>query len=236
MQVNNKKCVLCGRIYDQRHLGLMDCWIHPSDYDFNLGYYPCCGQTRDPKHKPYFVGYSKGCTKIDHMESRDEIEEVLLKPFTLIPFIYSKYVTVLKHEKQRTGMEVLKKDNVIIPIEKSEDLNYGIRFISFFRSLELDPESLYQRVLNADYEFKFSAEDEPDREIEDDSITNYFHYQHRQVIWDNEETFIPFYIVRRMEQDVAIVTLDLSKKLKNQGRYKMLKKDRNKLRDHLVPV
>jgi hypothetical protein len=190
----------------------------------------------DSKKRKYYDRDSDGCTKIDHVSSKMELEKLMEKPFTFIPMKHGKHLEVLKRKSRFSGDSVIREPQNIIPIEKEEDLANNEVFVTFTGLIKLDFLEIYGEIQNGEYDFKIQEEGEEEKEIEDDSITNYFHYSHREVIWNNEETFEKYYVIRRMEKEPSETKLSVSKTMNNITRYNALNKARRDFRSRNIIV
>lgn len=177
----------------------MDCWIHPLPYDSELGYYPCCGRISNQKKYWNYNEIVEGCTKVDHVSSYEELEDVKSRGYGTVPFRYAHYVKVLGVYKRGRIWENVKEEQKIIPITKQDDLEQELRFYTFYDNDVLDLQAISSQVDNGEYDLKVIEDSDEDSEVEDDSVTNYFHYSHRAVTWEQEQEFMKFFIVRRME-------------------------------------
>jgi hypothetical protein len=248
--INDLICILCGTLFDQRSYGMMNCWCHPKEYDSNLGYYPCCGLTELRSDTKFNTSVGqRGCTKIDHVHSREDYESVLKEPFFLIPFDEIDHVEVLKNPRrfgisnlsdhikvvEQAGLDKINanylfKNQRVIPIADEIQLVEKYPLDTFDGVFQLDINQLHEGVKNEEYgvTIVFHEKKEIEDDVEDDSLSNWFEYSHRDNIKLTTTDFIPFYIVRRMENDVSISKLSFMKEQGNLQRYQNLKRQRLK--------
>lgn len=226
--------MLCGVTYDQRRLGSLDCWCHPLPYDSNIGYYPCCGQSLDRSDAAHCTLSIDGCTKIDHVSTPIELQRVKTSPYTLIPMRYAKSIDAIRILSKRFPLESISIEQRVIPVKEKTDLEKTYVLKTFTDFIVLSFEELSKIVENGDYELRITELSDEEKDIEDESITNFFHYSHREVDWEEDEKFEKFFILRRMEFDPTMSRIQFGKQLGNIERYSRLKRKREQMRRVLV--
>jgi hypothetical protein len=248
--IDDMFCCLCGERFDQRSFGKLNCWCHPIEYDISLGYYPCCGLTErqsDMKFRASKKTY--GCTKIDHVYSKEDFENVLEHPYFLIPFDEISHVEIFSKptvyrinthgspstsagtKLKSTDAFYFEKKGYIIPILNDEKFGSILVFNSFRDKIGLDIEALHNNVKDENYNVKFVFKDvanSDDDDAEDDSASNWFEYSHRDSLVFGSTGFIPFYIVRRMESEVSEEVLCFDEGQGNLQRFENLKRQKIK--------
>lgn len=228
---NNLICILCGCVYDYRSYGKMSCWIHPYSFDGNKGYYPCCGLTEN-KYDPYFkeTNRIRGCTKIDHVHSSEELNRLKQEPYFVIPVDKDFGLEILQEPhrwgidkkvfKTKTqndhngfgtgGIELCFKKGRIFPITSEDQLNLTQSFETFDDIIKLDFRILYNMIQDGDYNLDlnekdfFPMDDDDDDDDDDENISsNFFHYSHKNIEWEESSNFKMFYVIRRMDSAIS---------------------------------
>jgi hypothetical protein len=87
-------CIFCDTEYDrEKSLGKLQCRFHPLEYNydsdgksFSRFHYDCCGASKNREDfEHYEHSFPKGCVRIDHVSSREELNALLSKPYAVIP-------------------------------------------------------------------------------------------------------------------------------------------------------
>jgi hypothetical protein len=131
-------------------------------------------------------------------------------------------------------VETLNIEQKAIHVKNKEELDTIYRYKTFTNYVLLKFKDLHEHVLNGDFDLRIIDESDTEDEIEDESITNYFHYSHRDVNWDeDEEKFASFFILRTMDFEPTLSVMQYTRSQKNIERYSHLKRKREESRSLL---
>ena len=223
-------CYICSRSFTRDDIGSLSCRIHPIVWAYSsvncLGNernktLPCCGipvgQISPPKTNHFD---NNGCHRIDHVQTRKDLLEIIKKPYVTIPVHESQSLEICKQRvlsvnKKKSADETEQR---IIPVLDWSHLNYDYVFkIPGDSSITISIEDEYQKIqkdlnldeegLDANYPSKPSTKSIPYTEYysypEDNdqieskgkgNLSGTKEFKHPDFI----NAFIPFYIIRRM--------------------------------------
>ena len=233
-----RKCVYCGEIYFEcQNVGNLKCNIHPgwrvSDSD-GRQYYSCCGITLNHiiRDACFDEEETMGCTPSDHVdrpfsiEGKKRIEDIKSWMLISLPSIWF----VLGHIQNPT------RHNLKLHIDDSKKISGYVRakMPSFFRNKEdplfcqIDVKDLSQKCVSLSKKYP-SYNGKRNINIQMKRVNRFWNPKNvsRGMINPNnaeeetpgktivEESFLPFYIIRRISSEVNPVILDKCKILSN---------------------
>lgn len=210
-KVTNMKCILCNKEYTNKDVGVLNCIVHPRNYNtfvngkrFSMGHYECCGASKnldDTIH--YEITNPKGCHKINHVSSEEELDNIITKPFVCIPADISSDLKIIQN-----AQKPIQKNQYIIPVLEEEELDYNYAFKTPLENVfDIDIHQEYKEMLE---NYKLI----PDKTFKNKDNTNdrYYVYENDEeygqmrkrlksnhLIIRNEEDFVPFYVIRTMD-------------------------------------
>lgn len=206
-------CMICGILYDvQSSIGLLECCIHPLRYNRDREgnihgefQYDCCGNSNEN---------SKGCHAIDHVANENELKHVMLVPYTImIKEDAERALEVVKRDLEDGGYG---RDQYLIPVNSGSILVkrgevYRFRTCPLIPLKKLSPlrkhESVEKIMEDHSYvEIDVKSHQENMKKCifeansytgnkEEDSFLSHYYFDKT----GNLPSFIPFYIIRRMD-------------------------------------
>ena len=190
-------CILCQQHYfPDENVGSLECKFHPqsliSKYDltshrYNINHYGCCGLTNNPSDEFHFEQQRLpfGCTRIDHVSTRQELEALQEKPYA-ISFEPPKKMNYAKCD--------LYKDHSIF--DRDNEFQFPIYDDQTFVTIT---------TLQDEYRILLMKKL---REEDDDRYNEYLQEEDTSLVIDSV-VFKPFYFIRRVQcvKDAASLSL-----------------------------
>jgi hypothetical protein len=170
------------KLYKDHDIGKMKCFIHTKklrEDEDNEETYKCCGKKK----------WERGCHKSDHIYTELENRDMLIKPYSLL---FEKDIDLEWFLKEDIDI----KDQIIIRISSEQELNKKFKFlIPDNKSIFIDLKEEYKYLKE-----KLNSKNTVPDIKEKTAYTLYHTYDN-----ENEQdtlklcnTFIPFYIIRRI--------------------------------------
>ncbi len=196
MNMKISECILCGKKYTHSQIGLMNCMVHPlilnrscGGKNFQIGHYECCGASINNFYCSihYEASNPKGCHRIDHVSSQEELELILNKPFVCIMDNKQLQLSKIKEVIFISGKNYLKSNNSYkfkMPFDKQYNIDIKKEYDSLLKTeniISLNPIIINHSLSSQQY-YTYSEEEQ-------------LKYTQEQ----NSTNFYPFYIIRRMD-------------------------------------
>ncbi len=176
----------------------MDCFVHPLKFNTNskgerypVNHYDCCGASRsrvDTIH--YEASNPKGCHRIDHVSSMEELDRILRRPYACV--LKSDKLDVMSTHSQAGIVYIGNEEHLSnthifeIPFDRSIHIETDLEYDSLLESIGLSDKSDYDRIASSSRFYTYSEEE----------------YSQDIKKWNDysrKDDFLPFYIVRRMD-------------------------------------